>query len=167
MQDNPEQGVLYLTRGLVNVVQNYNWESNSNGKAIVYLHVLDLLHAVAQESYPYHIEKVDSNDTLYGWDPKFLNEVNKMSTIILDEILNHLKMLGVKEQYKKQSAIALDLFLRVVLKSNLNQPDLADLALNLWNLSQKNGCMDNKLAVSIENNYLENLTYISRTKRFL
>ncbi|KAK6625056.1 hypothetical protein RUM43_005347 [Polyplax serrata] len=147
--DNPEQGVLYLTRGLVNVVQNYNWETNSNGKATVYLHVLDLLHTVAQESYPYHIEKVDSNDTLYGWDPKFLSEINKMSTVILDEILNHLKLLGTKEQLKKQSALAFDLFLRIVLRGDLNRPDLAELALNLWNLAQKNGNSDNKLVVSL------------------
>lgn len=110
-----------------------------------------MLHAVAQETYPYHIEKVDSNDTLYGWDPKFLTEVNKMSSVILDEILAHLKYLASKEQYKKQAALALDLFLRVVLLADLNQPELGSLAMNLWNLSQKYGCLDLKLSVSLNN----------------
>lgn len=131
------------------MVQNYNWDPNSSGKAIVYLHVLDMLHTVAQESYPYHIEKVDSNDTLYGWDPKFLAEVNKMSSIILDEILAHLKYLGGKNS-KSQANIALELFLRVVLHADLNQSELANLALNLWNLSQRHGCLDRKLAVRYE-----------------
>lgn len=108
-----------------------------------------MLHAVAQETYPYHIEKVDSNDTLYGWDPKFLTEVNKMSSVILDEILAHLKYLGSKEQYKRQATLALDLFVRVVSLADLNQPELGSLALNLWNLSQKYGCLDFKLAVSV------------------
>jgi hypothetical protein len=56
-QDSPEQGVLYLTRGLLNVLQNFAWEPGSNARPVVYLHVLDMLSAAAQETYPYHIEK--------------------------------------------------------------------------------------------------------------
>nr|CAD7416064.1 unnamed protein product [Timema poppensis] len=55
--DSPEQGVLYLTRGLLNVLQHYTWEPTSNAKPVVYLHVLDMLSTAAQETYPYHIEK--------------------------------------------------------------------------------------------------------------
>lgn len=57
LQDSPEQGVLYLTRGLINVLQNYTWEQNSNSRAVIYLHALDMLSAAAQETYLYHIEK--------------------------------------------------------------------------------------------------------------
>nr|CAD7444955.1 unnamed protein product [Timema bartmani] len=100
--DSPEQGVLYLTRGLLNVLQHYTWEPTSNAKPVVYLHVLDLLSTVAQETYPYHIEKVDSNDSLYGSDPKFIMEINKMCSIIVAEILDHLQYLGKSEQLPKQ-----------------------------------------------------------------
>jgi len=36
---------------------------------------------------------VESNDTLYGHDAKFLGEVEKLSVTVVDEILNHLKTL--------------------------------------------------------------------------
>jgi hypothetical protein len=52
--------VLYLTRGLLNVLQQYTWEPTSNARCVVYLHVLDMLSAAAQEVYPYHVEKGNS-----------------------------------------------------------------------------------------------------------
>lgn len=55
-QDSPEQGVLYLTRGLLNVIQTYPWDPQSCARATVYLHVLDMLSTAAQEVYPYHID---------------------------------------------------------------------------------------------------------------
>ncbi|KAJ9574992.1 hypothetical protein L9F63_007820, partial [Diploptera punctata] len=144
--DSPEQGVLYLTRGLLNVLQHYTWEPNSNARAVVYLHVLDMLFAAAQETYPYHIEKVDSNDTLYGSDPKFILEINKMCSVLLDEILAHLKYLGASEQLQKQALLALDLFVRVVTRGDLREPSLATLAVNLWNLAHRHGHIDTKLS---------------------
>ena len=36
---------------------------------------------------------MDSNDVLYGYDPKFLAEVDSMFNTILDEILGQLKVL--------------------------------------------------------------------------
>jgi len=45
---------------------------------------------------------VDSNDTLYGSDPKFIAEINKMGSVLLEEILAHLKYLNTSEQFQKQ-----------------------------------------------------------------
>lgn len=45
---------------------------------------------------------VDSNDTLYGSDPKFITEINKMCSVLLEEILAHLKYLNTSEQFQKQ-----------------------------------------------------------------
>ena len=36
---------------------------------------------------------VDANDSMYGHDPKFLNEVKKLSTTLLEEVLNTLQRL--------------------------------------------------------------------------
>ncbi|XP_068081598.1 VPS35 endosomal protein-sorting factor-like isoform X2 [Anabrus simplex] len=145
--DNPEQGVLYLTRGLMNVLQHYSWDASSNAQALVYMNVLDMLTSASQENYLYHVEKVDSNDTLYGSDPKFISEINKMCSIILDEILVHLKSLGADEQYQKQSQLAMALFTRIVIRGNLEDSALLSLAGNLWNLAQRYNCMDTKQAV--------------------
>lgn len=144
--DSPEQGVLYLTRGLLNVIQQYAWEPTSNARCVVYLHVLDMLSAAAQETYLYHIEKVDSNDTLYGSDPKFISEINKMCSVLLEEILSHLKYLNTNEQFQKQASLAMDLFARVVIRGDLQEPSLMTLAINLWNLAHRHGHIDQKLS---------------------
>ncbi|XP_075221178.1 VPS35 endosomal protein-sorting factor-like isoform X2 [Lycorma delicatula] len=144
--DNPQQGVLYLTRGLLNVLQHYTWEPNSSARAKVYLYVLDMLTSAAQETYPYHIKKVDSNDVFYGSDPKFIAEINKMCSTLVEEILNHLKYLDSIKLYQKQSVLAYELFMRIVLHGDLTSPGLAMLALNLWNLANKHKFLDSKLA---------------------
>ncbi|PNF32008.1 hypothetical protein B7P43_G06573 [Cryptotermes secundus] len=144
--DSPEQGVLYLTRGLLNVLQQYAWEPTSNARCVVYLHVLDMLSAAAQETYLYHIEKVDSNDILYGSDPKFISEINKMCSVLLEEILSHLKYLNTNEQFQKQASLAMDLFARVVIRGDLKEPSMTTLAINLWNLAHRHGHIDPKLS---------------------
>lgn len=57
LQDHPEQGVLFLVRGLLNVIQDYTWEDNSDDKVRIYTNVLHLLSAMTQEVYIYHVDK--------------------------------------------------------------------------------------------------------------
>ncbi|KAG8036224.1 hypothetical protein G9C98_004804 [Cotesia typhae] len=142
--DSPEHGVLYLMRGLLNAVQRC-FDENSSIKCALYLRVLDLLSTITLETYPYHVDKVDSNDRLYGSDKKFISEVDKICTKVLDEILNHLKFLGSTNQYDKQSSLSMDLFGRLVMRADLKQSTLANLAVSLWNLSLKHGCADPKM----------------------
>ncbi|KAK2587997.1 hypothetical protein KPH14_004073 [Odynerus spinipes] len=144
--DSPEHGVLYLMRGLLNAVQRC-CDENTSTKAYLYLRVLDLLSTVTQENYPYHIDKVDSNDKLYGSDQKFIGEVNKICSKIVEEILNHLKYFGSTDQLDKQSILALELFNRFIIRADLRQPALANMAVNLWNLSQRHGSIDPKVKV--------------------
>uniref|UniRef100_A0A1B6GS92 VPS35 endosomal protein-sorting factor-like n=1 Tax=Cuerna arida TaxID=1464854 RepID=A0A1B6GS92_9HEMI len=142
--DSPEQGVLYLTRGLLNVLQHYTWDTSSCARARVYLRALDMLSVAAQVCYPYHVRKVDSNDVLYGSDPKFLVEINKTCSVIVEEVLNQLKVLGAADLYKQQAALALDLFTTVMMRGDLSSPGLATLAVNLWNLANKHNQIDTK-----------------------
>lgn len=60
-KDNPDAGVLYLLRGLLNVLQNYVWENNSDGKVVIFTRVLAMLSASSQESYVYHVDKGGGN----------------------------------------------------------------------------------------------------------
>ncbi|XP_076160323.1 VPS35 endosomal protein-sorting factor-like isoform X2 [Ptiloglossa arizonensis] len=142
--DSPEYGVLYLLRGLLNAVQRC-FEENALTKSYLYLRVLDLLSAVTQENYPYHVDKVDSNDKLYGSDQKFISEVNKICSKMVEEILSHLKYLGSIDQFEKQAALALELFNCFVIRADLRNPLLAHMAVNLWNLSQRRGFIDSKV----------------------
>ncbi|XP_041062285.1 VPS35 endosomal protein-sorting factor-like isoform X2 [Carcharodon carcharias] len=145
--DHPEQGVLYLVRGLLNVIQDYIWEDHTDSKVRIYINVLHLLAAASQETYLYHVDKVDSNDNLYGSDPKFLAEINKLSETLIGQILDHLKTLGKDETLKRQSALALSLFNSIVIHGDLQNNKLNQLAVNLWNLAQKHGFGDTKIMV--------------------
>lgn len=40
---------------------------------------------------------MDSNETLYGGDPKFLAEINKLCETLIGQILDHLKAFGRDE----------------------------------------------------------------------
>ncbi|KAJ8664206.1 hypothetical protein QAD02_024471 [Eretmocerus hayati] len=141
--DSPEHGVLYLMRGLLNAVQRY-FDDNNMTKSQLYLRVLDLLSTMNRETYPYHIDKVDSNDKLYGSDQKFISEVDKMCSKILEELLSHLKNLGVTGQLEKQSTLALELFIHMIIRADLTKPPLSQMAIKLWNLSQKHNVADTK-----------------------
>ncbi|XP_072043735.1 VPS35 endosomal protein-sorting factor-like isoform X2 [Amphiura filiformis] len=146
--DNPDQGVLYLIRGLVNVIEDYTWENNTDAKAKVYISVICLLSAAAQDQYLYHIDQVDSNDTMYGTDKKFINEINTMCSTLIEQVLDHCKTLSQDDsQKKRQSALALEFFNRLVIHADLSNQSMFGLAQNLWNLSQKHGQGETKLMI--------------------
>lgn len=153
--DHPEQGFLYLLSGLLNVLQDYTWETNSDTKIQVYLAALGLLSAATQDCYPYHIEKVDSNDALYGSDPKFLTEVNHVCRMLLNEILSHLKTLGENEHFRRQATLSLELFNVIVTHGDLENDVTLALAVNLWTLAQKHRTMDAK-------HFVRTLEYVKR-----
>ncbi|KAG8432982.1 hypothetical protein GDO86_017303 [Hymenochirus boettgeri] len=156
--DHPEQGVLFLVRGLLNVIENYTWEDNSDDKVRIYTCVLHLLAALSQESYLYHVEKVDSNDSLYGGDTKFLAEINRLCDTLIGQILEHLKSLGKEKTLKRQSYLALLFFNSILAHGDLRNNKLNQLAVNLWNLSQKHGFADTKTMV-------KTLEYIKRRSK--
>ncbi|KAE8284508.1 hypothetical protein D5F01_LYC17841 [Larimichthys crocea] len=146
--DHPEHGVLYLVRGLLNMVQDYTWEDNSDAKVRVYVSALPLLAAMSQETYLYSIPKVDSNETLYGGDPKFLSEINKLCETLIGQILDHLKALGRDEQStRRQCALAFSLFGVLLAHGDLRNNKLSQLAVNLWNLSHKHGYCETRISV--------------------
>ncbi|XP_062331258.1 VPS35 endosomal protein-sorting factor-like isoform X1 [Osmerus eperlanus] len=145
--DHPEQGVLYLVRGLLNMVQDYTWEDSGDAKIRVYISALPLLAAMSQESYLYSIPKVDSNETLYGGDPKFVAEINKLCETLIGQVLDHLKTLGREEGVRRQGSLAFSLFGCLLAHGDLRNNKLNQLAVNLWNLSHKHGHCDTRTSV--------------------
>ncbi|TRY58965.1 hypothetical protein DNTS_033933 [Danionella cerebrum] len=145
--DHPEQGVLYLVRGLLNMLQDYTWEDNSDAKVRVYISTLPLLAAMSQESFLYSIPKVDSNETLYGGDPKFIAEINKLCETLIGQVLDHLKNLGKDEEMRRQASLAFSLFGSLLGHGDLRNNKLNQLAVNLWNLSHKHGFCDTRTSV--------------------
>ncbi|CAH1997005.1 unnamed protein product [Acanthoscelides obtectus] len=148
--DNPERGVLSLLKGLLNVIRDLDWNKQNCVLGSLYVNVIDLLSVMSQEEYSYHVDRVESNDSLYGSDTKFLVEINNMCSIIIGEILTLLKDLGI---CRRQSQLAIELFLRVALRGDLSMKSVSALALNLWQLSLKNGNADVK--------------YMAKTKEYI
>uniref|UniRef100_A0AAA9TBW4 VPS35 endosomal protein-sorting factor-like n=2 Tax=Bos TaxID=9903 RepID=A0AAA9TBW4_BOVIN len=145
--DHPEHGVLFLVRELLNVVQDYTWEENSDEKIRIYTCVLHLLSAMSQETYLYHVDKVDSNDSLYGGDSKFLAENNKLCETVMAQILEHLKTLAKDEALKRQSSLGLSFFNSILAHGDLRNNRLNQLSVNLWHLAQRHGCVDTRTMV--------------------
>lgn len=147
--DSPEQGVLYLLRTLLDVIKRYPFDPNNTSLPLVYLAVIDLLTAAAQESYPYHIPNVVSNDQLYGSDSKFIAEIDALCSQCVDLMLVQLKQLGDSGNLRLQSNLALDLFGKIVYKADVSKEKMFGLAGNLWSLAMKNkSSLDPKLPVS-------------------
>jgi hypothetical protein len=136
-QDSPEKGVLYLLQLLIEKLKEIEFDvSAQSTQSIIYMNIIDVLSHYAQESYPCHFQNVISNDELYGSDIKFINEINEISTRILNELLKMLQIMS--ENPKLQCLAALELFERVATKADVTDEKLYSLAVNLWNLSIKN-----------------------------
>ncbi|GAB6020434.1 hypothetical protein CHUAL_003128 [Chamberlinius hualienensis] len=140
--DHPEHGTLYVLRGLLNVIQEYQWD-NMDYKIQLQLNALAMLSSAAQENYLYHIEKVDSNDALYGNDEKFVSEIGKLCSTLLKEAL---KSMADNDQ-KRTSENALLLFTYVVAFCDVDVQETQALAANLWSLANKSTQLDTKLKV--------------------
>ncbi|KAL1502197.1 hypothetical protein ABEB36_007374 [Hypothenemus hampei] len=162
--DNPERGVLSLTRNLLNILRNFQWARENGSLAVLYISAIDLLASMTQDDYSYHVDRVESNDALYGADPRFVQEVDNMTSLVIGEILGMLKELG---SCKKQAQLAIDLFLRVVLRGDLNVTQVNILALNLWNLSLKSGYSDIKYLWRIREYLLNSSVDREGLKKFI
>lgn len=55
--DNPERGVLSLVRILLNVLREFDWNKQNCALGTIYVNVIDMLSVMAQEIYPYHVDK--------------------------------------------------------------------------------------------------------------
>lgn len=62
----------------------------------------------------YLIFSVESNDALWGADPRFVQEIDSMTAILVGEVLNLLKELG---PCRKQAQLASALFFRVATRA--------------------------------------------------
>lgn len=109
---------------------------------------------------------VESNDTMYGSDVKFLNELNKMCSLILRETLGHLKQMGPG---RNQANLALELLVRVALRADIREESLQTLVLNLWQLCLKHGYADMRYVVRFRKSkislYLKNFLLCYRKVR--
>ncbi|CAG9859861.1 unnamed protein product [Phyllotreta striolata] len=142
--DNPDRRVLDLLKSLVSVFTECSW-IKPEYLGIIYLSVIDVLTVLAQEEYPYHIDKVESNDALYGSDPKFIEEINKACSVIVKQILMLIEDVG---PCRKQSQLASELFVKITTRGDLSRTGI--LAIKLWKLCLQNGYADRNFMVKMK-----------------
>ncbi|XP_065659614.1 VPS35 endosomal protein-sorting factor-like isoform X3 [Hydra vulgaris] len=139
--DHPDHSVLYLVRGLMNVLEEIIWDDSSDAKCKLYLNAICILSAAAQESYIFKVEKVESNDKLYGAGSKFVEEVNKIINVLIIEILKKINEAGEKNK-KLQYFICAASLNRIVAHGDLSSISMCKFAQNLWLLAIKNTNVD-------------------------
>jgi len=144
---HPSNGPFYLVKGLLNAISAYEpWKKPCVLKCRVYLGILQLFCTYYQRTFPYHIERVDSNDTLYGGDPKYVKALYSFIDILITGVLQQLDVIGKMGDLvakKDQGELALD-FVNILISSLQMNPNSATLVFKLYQLAKKNGATDQR-----------------------
>jgi len=141
--DNTEHGILYLIRAGLNSINKYSWDKSLPNKALVLVDVLRLLTSVCQDSYPYGYPGLDSNQVLYGGDPKFTAEVENMATTVLQLLLDHIQYFNQTGEEIVQAKVCINLLAGLVDFADLGQSKkLSTLALNVGKMAQQQKKVD-------------------------
>lgn len=142
---HPEQGPFYLIKAMLNHVQGYEpWKSNVQGKIRVYMGVLSLFCTYYQRNFPYHIDKVESNDTMYANDPAYMKQVLQYIDRLVTEIFAQLTEIGAGGDLmarKRQGTLALE-FVNMLVSSLEMNPESATVVVRLYQLAKKTDAVD-------------------------
>ena len=113
--------------------------------------VIALLSAEVQESLPYHVAGggVDSNDALYGGDPQFAADVDRVCATLLRQVGSRLRELGGSDAARRQSALALELFGCVLAHGDVRNERVWRLAASLWTMVVQTGQLERRLVAAI------------------
>jgi len=139
---HPKNGPFYLVHGLLNAVPKIvQWDQpqGSLPKLQVYLSALQLFSAYGQTTFIYHIDRVDSNDSLYASDQEYLAQLHTFMTRLVELIQEEIEKLGSAKDppaLKAQARAALD-FVNVALNSLEMNSQTAQLVFDLIQLVVK------------------------------
>lgn len=136
--DSPDLPPLYLLKGLINAVRKYPWPESSDGKISIWFAILTWLSTASRPQLPYHIDGLNSNDSLYGGNEAVMTELQTIADSLLDEVLTHLKWLGGnKGEFRRQSIVSLNLVDLLIQEADLSCEEMSHLTINLINLVTK------------------------------
>ncbi len=134
MPGHPELGPFYLFSGLLKVLGAFQWMNGSEVPCRIAMALLSTLCALAQETLPYHIRNVDSNNVLYGGDPMYLEELYKLVDELVKQVLDQLTALKTTN-VASQALLAAEFFDLTVSLTNLNAKS-GNLAASLFGIAK-------------------------------
>jgi len=145
---DPKHGPFHLINGLITMVGKYEWEelTAALNKSKVYIAMLPLFSALAQVRLPYHIERLESNDSLYALSDSYNEELKNIVNSVLEKVLSELSLLKQSEIPAMQQAVpetALDLFNTLVGHAMMDH-STTTLTARLYNLASKCSTVDKK-----------------------
>lgn len=103
----------------------------------MYLKIIALLSTLVQSELPYHIEGVESNDTLYAGDTDYKQEAQEMIDGLIQKVMDNLQALQTTPDAsaKKNRAVLAMEFLNVTLGHAELNDSVGKLLLNLHKIA--------------------------------
>eukprot|EP01105_Mastigella_eilhardi_P026498 TRINITY_DN7716_c0_g1_i1.p1 TRINITY_DN7716_c0_g1~~TRINITY_DN7716_c0_g1_i1.p1 ORF type:complete len:948 (-),score=305.61 TRINITY_DN7716_c0_g1_i1:43-2886(-) len=133
---HPDLGCLHLVQGLATVVQKYPWMTASAAKASVLVSLLSLLGAASQQKFPYHVDKVESNDVLYRQDADYEEGLTKLFGDVTSMLLDHLNTLTKQPDAQQVAARAALEVMNVALSQSRPSAKLVPLLQSLYSYAR-------------------------------
>jgi hypothetical protein len=91
---NPETTFFQLVEGVVSLLKNHEWgPANSLLKVRIFTSIIGYLGTQLQDSLPYHITNVDSNDRIFIGNDDFKREANQLLDFCFEQILDIIQKL--------------------------------------------------------------------------
>jgi hypothetical protein len=111
---HPEHGPFYLVKGLLKAAEKFPWKEIKGGKIELYLALVSTLATYTQQKLPYSVEKVQSNDELFGGNKKYVAKCDEYMSTVIDSIMSQLGALaklaeGNATAQKRMRELVLDL----------------------------------------------------------
>jgi hypothetical protein len=92
---NPETAYFQIVEGILNLLKNHEWGAQNHYlKARIIVSIIGYLAAQLQDTLPYHIPNVDSNDRIFIGNEDFKREANQLLDFCFDQILEMIEKLN-------------------------------------------------------------------------
>ena len=85
---NLEKGAFLVFRGLLKVVEDFDWSPESANQARAYVSMIPMITAMAQPKLPYKIEGVQSNDVLFAGETAYAEEATELAHELLQRAVD-------------------------------------------------------------------------------
>lgn len=92
---NPETNFFQLVEGILNLLKNHEWGPQSYLLRVrIFTSIIGYLSAQLQDTLPYHVPNVDSNDRIFTGNDDFKREGNQLLDFCFDQILEIIEKLN-------------------------------------------------------------------------
>jgi len=136
---HPTHGPFYLIQGLLNAMPRYEWTPETGHRTAVYIDMLPLLCAYSQRKLPYSVERVESNDVLYGGSNDYMEELQEHKATVMQEVISQLTELRESQDRAvkiRQAELVLQLVNQLIMTYKLDTA-VTSFVIKLMELAKK------------------------------